>query len=163
MNIISHIYIFIKNRIWRREKREYYFLGDKCSKKSHNYCKKDCFDTTIFIENKNEIKKYNNKRKENRIKKRNNNIRNYNIIIRNYIIINLIIFTLINIFSHCNIFNTFFFQNSKITLKIQGTGEINILGNERFSKFENINYLKEVYINGIPQDVIDYKYIFNKT
>ena len=166
LNIISHIYIFIKNRIWRREKREYYFFGDKFSKKSHNYCKKDCFDvkydSTMLIENKNEIKKYNNKRKENRIKKRNNNIRNYNIIIRNYIIINLIIFTLINIFSHCNIFNTFFFHNSKITLKIQGTGEIDILGNGRFSKFENINYLKEVYINGIPQ-AIDYKYIFNKT
>ena len=58
--------------------------------------------------------------------------------------------------------NSFNFKSSKITLKIKGIGESNILGNEEIKKFQNINYLKEIKINGKIQDEIKYNYYFNK-
>ena len=58
--------------------------------------------------------------------------------------------------------NSFNFKSSKITLKIKGIGEINVLGNEEIKKFQNINYLKEIKINGKIQDEIKYNYYFNK-
>ena len=59
------------------------------------------------------------------------------------------------------------FNFSKISLKIKGTGEIAILGNITDIlyeiNFQGISYLKRVYINGIEQDKIEYKYNFNQT
>ena len=50
-----------------------------------------------------------------------------------------------------------------MTLKIRGIGESIIFGNETTKHFRDINYLKEVYINGNKQDKIEYKYNFNQT
>jgi hypothetical protein len=95
--------------------------------------------------------------------KQENNI--YNIMIENiisynyYIIIVLIkLEALINILSliEDNKFDFYYFQSSKISLKIKGVGENKILGN-----FSNFNCLKEVYINGNKQDKINNKYYFN--
>ena len=58
-----------------------------------------------------------------------------------------------------NNFDFYYFHYSKISLKIKGMGENNILGVKNVYSF--INYLKEVYINGNKEDVIQYKYYFN--
>ncbi len=104
--------------------------------------------------------------KENKILKIKNNKKNKHSKINNYIIIRLIKFIIINIF--CQIksnmsFDLFHFQNSKITLKIKGIGDNTILGNESSGHFTGINFLKEVYINGIKQDEIEYQYYFNQS
>ena len=59
--------------------------------------------------------------------------------------------------------NLFIFYDSIITLKIKGIGDSIIFGNETGQNFQDINYLKEVYINGNRQDKIEYKYNFNQT
>ena len=117
----------------------------------------------IIMQNKN-IK--NNNNDINQIKSRNNYINNINIIIRKNIISILIIFITKNIFYQIKpniIINSYNFKSSKITLKTKGIGESNILGNEEIKKFQNINYLKEIKINGKIQDEIKYNYHFNKT
>ena len=115
---------------------------------------------------KNYLNDNNNKMKEN--KKINiiikNVIHNKNAIIINYIII--IASIIINICCQIknNIFNLFFFKYSKISLKIKGIGDNNILGVDNInSNFQDIIYLKEVYINGVRQDKIENKYKFNLT
>jgi len=55
----------------------------------------------------------------------------------------------------------FYFQLSKITLKIKGVGESDILRNNSESNLTD--FLKEVYINDIKQDRKAYKYYFNQT
>ena len=165
--IIISILLKIVNFKKRREKKtKYYFFNDKKPQNILPFNENSIFEIkkesnmTIIIKGKN--KSNNNKLKENENKKRMNNINN-NIIIRNYIIINISI--LINILYQIknNIFDLFYFQYSKITLKIRGIGYNNIIGNDNFCKFQGINYLKEVYINGNKQDTIEYKYNFNQT
>ena len=62
-----------------------------------------------------------------------------------------------------NKFDFYYFQYSKITLKVKGIGENNILGDDKDYNFSNIDYLIEVFINGHKQDKIEYKYYFNQT
>ena len=92
-----------------------------------------------------------------------------NIIVNNIDIIAIIYMIkyilIIKFFSQINnnIFDFYYFQISKISLKIRGIGESTILGNLTSDHFQSINYLNEVYINGIKQDTIAYKYYFNQT
>ena len=53
---------------------------------------------------------------------------------------------------------------SKISLKIKGIGNNNILSNDKMqaNKFEGIAHLKEVYTNGVKQNTIKYSYYFDK-
>ena len=91
-----------------------------------------------------------------------NNINDNNIIIK-YILINLIAFRTINIFYYVKsniLFDLFYYQYSKITLKIKGIGEHFIFGNDEHSKFESIYYPNEIYINGNKESKINYKYYF---
>ena len=97
------------------------------------------------------------------IKKRKNiileNTKSMNAFIISFIIKSVIT---INIFSQ--IFGRFGFSDSKITLIIKGIGESTILGNKTYyNSFKGINYLKEVKINRCKQDLIEYRYNFNKT
>ena len=90
----------------------------------------------------------------------------HNTIIRNYLLINLIKFIISNLFykKTCNIsFDLFYFQYSKITIKIKGIGDNYIFGYESTLKFNNRNLPKEIYINGNKQNTIEYKYYFNQT
>ena len=123
----------------------------------------------IIINENKRIKDKNDKIKENQIKKIMNNIY-YNItLIRNCITFTLILL-IINMFCQIKsniLFNLFYFQNSsKITLKIKGIGESYIFGNGKIEddvfNFTNINYLKEVSINGKKQDKIAYKFNFDQ-
>ena len=87
------------------------------------------------------------------------NIINNNTIIRNYIIITLSILISILCRIKNNIFDLYYFQYSKITLKIKGIGSFNIIGNE----FEGLDYLKKIFINGNEQSGIKNEYDFNQT
>ena len=100
----------------------------------------------------------NNKRKEAQIKKRKNNVNNRNII--NYLI-RFIIINLICIIKS-NIFDLFYFQYSKIILKIKGTGENMLFGKRGYKYFQSIDNLKSVYINGILKNEKDFKYDFSQ-
>ena len=75
-------------------------------------------------------------------------------------------FIIINIFCQIKsnlVFDSINFQySSKITLKIKGIGEKYILGNHVDSNFTGVNYLKEVHINGYPQNDIAYKYYLDQ-
>ena len=106
-------------------------------------------------------KKLNNncKKSENQIKKRKINLNDRNKIT----LIKFLIFILFFQIKSDILLNLFDFQNSKITLKINGSGIHTILGNFTNINFKNINNLKEVYINEIEQDKIEYKYDFNQT
>ena len=100
----------------------------------------------------------NNKRKEAQIKKRKNNVNNRNII--NYLI-RFIIINLICIIKS-NIFDLFYFQYSKIILKIKGTGENMLFGKRGYKYFQSIDNLKSVYINGILKNEKVFKYDFSQ-
>ena len=104
-----------------------------------------------------------NKFNNNKNKKRMNVVNNNNAIITNNKII--IVSILINIFYQIknNIFDLFYFQDSKITLKIKGIGYNNILGYADNYNFQGINKLKDVYINGIKQNETKYIYYFNQS
>ena len=81
----------------------------------------------------------------------------------NYITIFIINFLIIiNMFKQINN-NQIVFKDSKISLKIKGTGEIGIFGNGKFNNFTGIDHLKEVKINGNIQVEIRNKYYFNQT
>ena len=85
-------------------------------------------------------------------------------IIIHYIIIIFIKTIIINIFRQINnnkIFDLFYFQDSKITLKIKGIGYHNLFGNEIENNFTGINHLKVVKINGKEKEIA-YKYHFNE-
>ena len=91
-----------------------------------------------------------------------------NVIIKNYIAyINYIIIVIIKFFIMINLYyrtksniNDFnFLKNSKITLKVKGIGENAIINNN----FQNISYLRKVYINKEIQPIKTYKYFFNQT
>ena len=116
------------------------------------------------IGDKTKLKNNNNKIIENRMKRK-NIIYNSNKIILNYIIFNLILSIIKIIFCRIkyNIFDLFYFQNSKITLKIRGIGHNDILGNQEKNYFNGIIFLKEVYINGNITDSIKREYNFNQT
>ena len=110
------------------------------------------------------IIKENSKGKDRKKKKK---IRNC-ISLYNYFVIFLVkTFMIINIFRWIkgNKLFSYNYQYSKISLKIKGVGENNILGNKTKTNytFEKINYPDEVKINGIKQDIIYYKYYFNLT
>ena len=62
-----------------------------------------------------------------------------------------------------NKFNFYYFKQSNISLKIKGTGNYNILGNEIDNNFTDINSIKEVNINGIKQNIVARRYDFNQT
>ena len=62
-----------------------------------------------------------------------------------------------------NIFNIYYIKDSKISLKIKGVGNINILNDDNTYKFTSFNFLNKVIINGIEQEIIEYKYFFNQT
>ena len=78
-NNISHIYIFLKNKILRIEKKGYYFSFDEYKEifctTNENYFFEEKNESTTDGKRKNNIKNYNNKTKEKQIKKINNNIR----------------------------------------------------------------------------------------
>ena len=118
----------------------------------------------IISENKKKEKK---KCENNFIYLKNDSFKNNfdaNIIIDiNYITIFIINFLIIiNMFKQINN-NQIVFKESKISLKIKGTGEIRIFGNGGYSYFTGINHLKEVKINGNIQAEISNKYYFNQT
>ena len=80
----------------------------------------------------------------------------------NYITIFIINFLIIiNMFRQINS-NQIVFKDSKISLKINGTGEIGIFGNGNFNNFTGIDHLKEVKINGNIYTEIRNKYFFNQ-
>ena len=79
-----------------------------------------------------------------------------------YLIQFIIISILYQIKSNVN-FDLFHYQVSKITLKIKGIGDSYILGNETDYNFTGFKNLKEVYINGLKQNTIDYLYYFNQS
>ena len=152
-NISAYIIIdinkikFLKNYILRREKNIPLF--DEIKQQNQK------------------IKNNNSKRKENLIEKKQNNTINKNIIIRYCITSTLIFkFIIINIFCQIKsnlVFDSINFQySSKITLKIKGIGEKYILGNHVDSDFTGVNYLKEVHINGYPQNDTAYKYYLDQ-
>ena len=133
-----------------------------------NYMKKIIFlnkinEFLIFsdLKKRDKLKLDDNKLKEKHGNKRKNNIIKNYINNNNYIIIAVIkFFLMINLFFRIksNTYNLYFFQDSKITLKVKGNGE-NTIFNENF---DYSNYLKEVHINGDIQNEIKYKYSFNK-
>ena len=102
--------------------------------------------------------------KENQIKKRKNNIKDNITITKNDI--NLITFIIINLFCKIKsyiLYDFFHFQySSKIILKVKGIGENYIFGNNYYT-FNGFDFLKDVYINGIKQNIKTYKYYFNQT
>ena len=106
-------------------------------------------------DNDNKFERKREKTKMNNIKPK--NIKNdYNIIsviIKSIIIITLYYRTI------SNIYDSDFFQDSIITLKIKGNIENSILNNN----YKNMNYLKEVHINGEKQNEATNKYLFNRT
>ena len=108
------------------------------------------------------MKYLNNKIEEYPIKKRKKKISSNKAIIKNDIIVIMIKGIMINIFCLIknNIFDLSYIRNtSKITLKIKGTGNLNILSNH----FENFSYLNEVFINGNRTETVANKYEFSKT
>ena len=125
---------------------------------------------------KNKSFKSSNLNKKNKLVNGNNkikgNLNNYriNILIKNYIIINnyiaeiiIIIKFIIMLNLFCimknKIINFYYFQYSKIELKVKGVGESLIFNNYS----ENINFINEIYINGNKQDIIIDEYLFNQT
>ena len=75
--------------------------------------------------------------------------------IKEYILIFKLIIIMINLFQAATFWN--------ITLKIQGIGFSNILGYSSSKKFSSKYYPKEIFINGIIQNKINYSYYFNQT
>ena len=120
----------------------------------------------VLLKDAKKIKNDIDKIKMNQKNKRKNNIIN-NVITRNYLIAMVIKFIMMDILYKIksNIqFDLFLFQySSKISLKIKGIGDIDILGSSINNRFKSINYLKEVKINGKIQDIIKYRYYFNQT
>ena len=101
---------------------------------------------TLIKNGKKKLYKYTNKEKN--IKNIKNRVYDNNIIIRNYILITFIKFIIISIFYQIKciiLLDSFYFQYSKITLKIKGIGYNTILGNETGSNFKSIKYLKKFY------------------
>ena len=149
--------------------KSYYFIDNKkisefqkCN--NYHYEIKNKSITSLLNKETKKIKNDNKKIKQNKIAERKININYNNIINRKYLIIILIKYIIIaNSYFQIKCNMLFNFLYSKITLKIKGIGEINIFPKNRIYTFENINYLKEVNINGNKQDSIKYKYYFNQT
>ena len=126
---------------------------------------------TILIQRKLMKKKISDQKKDKKrykkkniyfdIKKESNKINSMQKIITNINCIEkyIIKFMIIIIFCNPTKSNKIDCKFSKISLKIKGTGQYSILGNY----FEGINYIKEIYINGINQTTIIKSYIFNQT
>ena len=108
----------------------------------------------------NKIKIKSQEKEEKTKKTKNININN-NIILIFLIKLLILIYRFIRIQN--NIFYPYYFQYSKISLKIKGIGDSSILGNDTGFPFKDINYLNEVSINGIRQEIIGYRYYFNQT
>ena len=133
----------------------------------YNHEKRREFDMGRILEQKNGFKHdklIQNIRTDN---KRNKLLFKKNIIMpkRNLIESNIIIFNLliiieliIKILSN-NKFHFTEYNNSKITLKLKGITQTEILNKD----FPNFDKLKEVNINGISQTIKKYEYTFNKT
>ena len=114
----------------------------------------------LDLNSRKRLKNGNNKLGGKRKKRKKNIIKNY-ITNNNYIIIVIIkSFLIINLFCRIksNIYDSYFFHDLKITLKVKGNSENAIFNND----FEKLGYLKEVYINGKKENNITYKYNFNK-
>ena len=167
--IINKYIIFLKSLILQKKEKRIYFFRDMVHLikfPSHENCQLAVKNETMLSAKKreNKIKKHNNnKTKEYQLKKENNK---KHIITKNNVIINIIKIIIINIFCKIKsniIFDLFYVQySSKITLKVKGIGDINILGNIN-NQFEGIRYLKEVHINGIRQNQIKRSYSFGQT
>ena len=77
--------------------------------------------------------------------------------IKYILLINIFLQTISNIFYFC------YSQDSKISLQIKGIGNKAILGNKTTNYFNNMKYLKEVWINGDKQNEISKRYDFHQS
>ena len=175
VNALIYLIIFkdkivsiLKKRILlKEEKSNYLFFSEKTQNKLFCYENKFLLAKNEYFMNliKKDIKNLNNnynKTKLKQIKKRKNNNNYIKTTNRIFIIINLILFIIICLIKSNILFDLFSIQySSKITLKIKGIGDSYILENDTNSKFTGLYYLKEVKINGIKQNKIEYKYYFN--
>ena len=163
IHIYDKIIALLKIQLFRKEKKRNSFFKREATTNiipSNNIfeVKKKLNKFLILKETK--IFNANNKIKENQINKFKNGIK------VNKILINLIQFIIINLLFQIKsniLFNLFQFQYSKITLKIKGIGDSIIFGNESRLYFQRNNFPNDIYINGIMQDIIEYKYYFNQT
>ena len=92
------------------------------------------------------------KRENNIIKINNNNCITIIIIIKSIIIINLFLK------AKSYIYDPILFKDSKITLKVKGTGENSISNKD----FKGLNYLKEIHINSNTNNKKTYQYSFTQ-
>ena len=101
-----------------------------------------------------------NNAKKNTIKKEWHNIKENYFIFKSYIFLIkvMLIVNIFNVSKDNNVQNLILSKVSNITLKIKGTGFINILGSE----FANIYYPNEVIINNIISNITTNKYDFNQ-
>ena len=157
MIVIDKIIELIENRILKR-RTQIIFQLLKFKKEStflENYIFEIIKESTfaLIIMDIKQLKQNNNTMQENQSKKRKNNLNVNNRKIRKYLLMILIKFIILDLFSQIKSmipFNLYFyFQDSKITLKIKGICYYNIFGNNTGSNFKSINYLREVYINEI--------------
>ena len=158
---IKSLYFFDKNKIYLIIQIifDIYIIKNKIREK------KITFDSIKSVINIINMKQINKKRNANyklilKNKKRNSKENIYLNIIK--VIIKIIIVLNLFIRTTNNISDLILNHDSKITLKVKGIGNSTIFGNKTKYNFKNINYLKEVHINGIQQSSIEYKYYFNK-
>ena len=117
------------------------------------------------LKEKNIFHNIHNKLKGKRVKRKDKKAENVimkNYIINNNYIVKIIIKSIIILDllyrTKSYLYDSYFFQYSKITLKIRGNSENAILN----YNFKGINYLKEVHINGNKKNEIAYRYYFNQ-
>ena len=105
-----------------------------------------------------------NKKKENQINKRKNNINNNTNIFRNFRLINLIILiNIIFLIKNNKLFELINFQyESKIKLKIKGSGNKHLFGIGTHHIFFSNNYPNEVKVNGNIVQEKDFKWNLDK-
>ena len=177
-NVLVYIIIFINIIIiiLREKRREEKIVPGGAPQMMVDF-NRNCFIEIINISKKDlnlkERKKYkneNNKTIENKINKRKNKIIGNNKKISNYIIIiiikSVIILDIFNQKVKNNIFDSFYYQFSNITLKIKGKGNNYIFGhNINGLLFSTYSYPNKVYINGIKQIIyyLDGIFFFNET
>ena len=165
--IINKIITLLKIQLLRTKEKKESILGfDKeeiqklfsCFKNEISEVKNDSIITIHIKENK-LSKKFGNEIKENQNKQKKNNIKNIIIINVIFIIINMLC-----AIKSKKIFDSFYFQySSTIKLKIKGTGNKNLFGNEEGHIFPSIDYLEEVKINGQIKNTKEYQYYFDQT
>ena len=161
ISIIDIIITLLKTQIFRRKEQKYNIY--RKVKSFYSFEIKNEYTMIKTIKKINKIKIIDNKVKKNNIKKGKNILINFDAIIRKYLIMILIQSIIMNIFSQNCLLDLLYFQDSIIKLKLKGIGESYLFGNTTNYSFPYIDKLKEIYINGVLQDEIDYKYYFNET